>query len=420
MQVAYNLKYRKANFYNRIILQKEGEIVIQEDGFRLKGKGASDQGEFIYFSDIKELYLRTTSVAFVTFAKEKYTLCEAGSLFNDFVNDFFRVRNNFLIEALFMKQGEHVSDFDGYFERYNRFGNLISKGHAQLKLFEESLVVAPQTLNAFSVHFHFINFHEFDDLDYKLKISMVDGSVVHISQLGNSYEDFEEAMNKVLGEMYERLVHDMKDLLYSGNAEALLKIINLMKGGRSVQLKKAHKIDDDIYHKILETGFLNEAANGRFDFFKNAAGPNFEENLHVGIARPDKNAEKFVPWILWTDPEKNIVAFTFMPPIIDGKSDSTAKKSDFYFFKIIIEHGDPHEKVKDKILEIEQALLLLHFDTMPIYEESRAIRKTKFKYAIRKLPFLRILRKSFIGRLRWDHDNSPESGLNKILASAKI
>lgn len=420
MQVSYNLKYRKANFYNRIILQKEGEIVLQEDGFRLKGKGASDQGEFIHFSDIKELYLRTTSIAFVTFSKEKYTLCDAGSLFDDFVSDFFRIRNNFLADALFMKQGDHVADFEGHFERYNRFSKLIAKGHTEISIYEESLVIIPQKLNAFPVHFHFINFHEFDELDYKLKITMDDGSQVIISQLGNVYDDFESTFNRVLSAMYERLVYDLKDLLYSGNAEALLKIINLMKGGRAVQLKKAHKIDDEIYGKILGTGFLNEAANGKFDFLKNVAGVNFEENLHVGIARPDKNIEKFIPWVLWTDPDKNIVAFTFMPALMDDKADLVSPKADIYFFKIIMERGDPYDKIKDKILEIEQTLLLLHFDTMPIYGESREIRRTKFKYAIRKLPFLRILRKSFIGKLCGDKKNTWEKDLTNILAAAKI
>jgi hypothetical protein len=420
MQVAYNLKYRKANFYNRIILQKEGEIVLKEDGFTLKGKGATDQGEFIHFSDIKEFYLRTTSIAFVTFAKEKYTLCDAGSLFDDLVIDFFKVRNNFLSKALFMRQGEHVSDTEAHYERYNRFGKLTSKGRAKISLHEESIVILPEKRNSFAVHFHFINFHEFDELDYQFKVMLGDGSQVVISQLGNDYEDFENAVNKVLGEMYERLVHDFKDLLYSANAEALLKIINLMKGGRAVQLKKLLKIDNDIYDKILETGFLNEACNDRFDFFKKMAGPNFEENLHVGIARPNKNEERFIPWIMWADPSKNIVAFTFMPPLWGDEANDKAPKADIYFFKIIMERGNPNEKIADKLLEIEQTLLLLHFETKPIYGESREIRKTKFKYAIRKLPFLRILRKSLIGKLSGHKPENWEKELNKILAIAKL
>ncbi|MFH1720551.1 MAG: hypothetical protein ABH856_03025 [Patescibacteria group bacterium] len=420
MQVSYNLKYRKANFHNKILLQKEGEIILQEDGFRLKGKGATDQGEFINFSDIKELYLRTTSLAFTTFAKEKYTLCDAGSLFEDFVIDFFKIRNSFLSRALFMRQGEFIADYDGYFERVNRFGKLIGKGRTSIKLHEDSLVIVPQKLNAFPVHFHFVSSHEFDELDYNLKLVCDDGSTVHISQLGDMYENFEEDFNKALGAMYERIVHDLKDLLYSGNTEALLKIINLMKGGRAVQLKKAHKIDGEIYQKILDTGFLNEAANGRFDFLKNTAGANFEENLYVGIGKPDKNQERFVPWVMWADPMKNIVAFTFMPSLNGDTPDLNVPKADMYFFKIIMERGNPGDKVKDKVLEVEQALLLLHFNTKPLYEDRREIRKTEFKYAIRKLPFLRILRKSFIGKLEARKIESWGKDLEKILAAAKI
>ncbi len=50
----YNLKYTKFSQYQKVLLEKEGEIVISKDGFQLKGKGAGDIGETISFADIKE------------------------------------------------------------------------------------------------------------------------------------------------------------------------------------------------------------------------------------------------------------------------------------------------------------------------------------------------------------------------------
>ena len=59
MEVSYNLRYQKSNFSNRTILDKEGEIIIYAKGFRLKGKGATDTGELLNFSEIKEFSTRT-------------------------------------------------------------------------------------------------------------------------------------------------------------------------------------------------------------------------------------------------------------------------------------------------------------------------------------------------------------------------
>ena len=63
-----------------------------------------------------------------------------------------------------------------------------------------------------------------------------------------------------------------------------------------------------------------------------------------------------------------------------------------------MEKGFPSDKVGDKVLEIEQTLVNLHFAKDPCYKDKRELKNSPYKYAIRKLPYLRILRKSFSGR----------------------
>lgn len=62
-----------------------------------------------------------------------------------------------------------------------------------------------------------------------------------------------------------------------------------------------------------------------------------------------------------------------------------------------MEQGNPADKVEDKIMEIDQALVNLHFAKDPCYKDKRDLRHSPYQYAIRKLPYLRILRKSFAG-----------------------
>ncbi|MFH1284808.1 MAG: hypothetical protein ABIH78_04460, partial [Candidatus Peregrinibacteria bacterium] len=106
MEVSYNLRYQKSSFSNKVLLDKEGEVVIYGKGFRLKGKGASDKGELINFSEVKEFYHRNEKIFFITFAKEKYAMLDAGTLFEHLLGDLYRARNEFLMDALFMKGGK--------------------------------------------------------------------------------------------------------------------------------------------------------------------------------------------------------------------------------------------------------------------------------------------------------------------------
>ena len=92
MEIAYNLKYQKSSFRGRMLLEKEGEIIIYAKGFRLRGKGAGDKGEVVNFSEIKEFYFRNEKVIFVTFLKEKFVLSDVGTQFDQLIADLFKAR----------------------------------------------------------------------------------------------------------------------------------------------------------------------------------------------------------------------------------------------------------------------------------------------------------------------------------------
>src|SRR6056297_2406627 len=125
MEISYNVRYQKLNFSNKPLLDKEGEVVIYAKGFRLKGKGAKDKGELFNFSEIKEFYYRHEKIFFITFTKEKYVLSDSGTLFDQLLVDMYKARNEFLLDALFMRGGKLKAEFEGGFDRLSKFGKLI-------------------------------------------------------------------------------------------------------------------------------------------------------------------------------------------------------------------------------------------------------------------------------------------------------
>ena len=406
MQVSYNLKYRKSNFSNKILIEKEGEVIIYDKGFRLKGKGAQDKGEFINYSDIKEFYYRGDRLLFITFAKAKYTLSGAGALFDEFLSTIYKTRNDFLVEALFMKQGRLKAEYDCNFERFSKFSKPINKGKAKIRLYEGSIVLIPENQDAFGLNFNFVNFHEFDEMEYMLKVTMDDGSRVEVSQLGNDFEMFEETVNELLGGMYETLVNtDLKRVFYEFDAGTLLKLAYKIRAGKSVAFKDVEKIDKELADRMMGVFFDDESAREKFSLFDEMTD---EYSRYFGIAKDPIVKEGYLRWVMYAVPEYNIVAFSILPrynpDLREDEKPEVAKQPlhDTYFFKIIMEKGLPSEKVGDKVLEIEQTLVNLHFAKDPCYKDKRELRNSPYKYAIRKLPFLRILRKSYCGRAASD------------------
>lgn len=414
-------------------MDKEGEVVIYSKGFRLKGKGATDKGELISFAEIKEFYYRNEKIIFITFNKEKYILSQSGTLFEQLILDIYRARNEFLMDALFMKGGKLKAEFEGDFQRLSKFGKLINKGHAKLKLFERSLVIVPEDQDAFSVHYDFVSFHEFDDMEYSFKLVTDGGGTIMISKLGNDFEFFQERLDELLGGMYERLINEvLKEAFAHFHAATLLKLAYKMKGGKAVSYKEIAKIDKDLASEIEQFVFSDEAFKQKVQVLRDMTD---EYNIYYGIAEDSAVKGSFVRWVMFCIPEKNIVAFSILPRwqqagvAVAGNNGKVAagadganpaQKHEMLFFKIIMEQGRPAEKVEDKVREIDHALVILNFVKDPCYKDKRELKHSPYQYAIRKMPFLRILRKSFVGKVAASEVDDWQKQTKNLLERSEI
>lgn len=415
MEISYNLRYQKSNFSNKVILDKEGEVIIYSKGFRLKGKGAADKGELINFSEIKEFYQRNEKIFFITFTKDKYTLADAGTLFDNLLSDIYKSRNEFLMDALFMKVGKLKAEYEGSFQRISKFAKLINKGNGKLRLYEGSLVIIPVKQDAFSIHFNFVNFYEFDEDEYTLKIVMDDGTTIVVAQLGNDFEFFHEKMDALLGGMYETIVNDvLKQAFVQFHAATLLKLAYKMKCGKAVSLKDIQKMDKELAVEVENFIFQDEILKKKMKVLRDMVD---EYNVYYGIARDDAAKDSFIRWVMYAIPSKNVAAFCILPR---WKQAGPPERHDTYFYKIIMEQGTPADKLEDKIMEIDQALVNLHFAKDPCYKDKRDLRHSPYQYAIRKLPYLRILRKSFIGAVSAQEVDEWQKQAKEVLKNAEI
>ena len=396
MALTYSLRFKKLNFYNKVILEKEGEIVIDRQSFRLKGKGAQDQGEVIYFGDMKDFHVKEDLLMFSTYSKEKFALSDFSNLFDMFVKDFMRVRNEYFAETLFMKVGMMIHEYEGSVEVENSYGKIIPKGRSRIQFYEGSIVIIPETRDCFPIYLRLMKNHEFDEDDFMLHLSLEDGRNIHISQLGTSFSEVRETMESLMGKMYEKVLNALNEFLPGFDAATVLKLVYLLKGGRFVTLKALKKIHEELPEKVEEFVFKdNPEMYEKAQFLRKQGGnENFYLSLSVGKSR--KGGEIFLrTWFLQALPEKNVVAM--------GRT-SGANDSTVHFFRIIMQQGDPKEKLAAKLLEIDQAMIIFRYDFSVVYKDRRDLRKSKYRTALKKISFLRLLRKSYLA-----HSNTKES-----------
>jgi hypothetical protein len=395
------MKYTKFNAVGKVLLEKEGEILIENDSFVLKGKGATDIGETFSFADIKEWRAKKEEFVFTTVSKEKFILSKFAGLFDDFIKDFVKARNEFLIKALFMDDGEYLNEFDADFEIFSKYDKSLSKGSGVLRLFEKSIVIVPHLRDAFCISLNFLKRVDIDDEFYEITLFLDQGFKIHFTRLGNVYDEFKEKLLEIQQVMYTKTVDEMKDILYEFDTSTFIKLAVEMKRGKAVNEKVLDKIDKELVPKMKEVILHDELAQKHFDYFSKIIA---SEEIYYGIS-PDPPAHQpngkevgQSSWFFVGLPEKNCVVAV----ITNGGYRGT------YFFKIIMEKGDPFEKVGEKLLEINQALLKLKFVTTPFYKDKRELKTSIYRFALRKLPYLRLLRRSFIGRitpfneLEWD------------------
>lgn len=412
MSLSYNLRFRRMSPAGRVTLEKEGELVLYDKGFRLRGKGANDQGGVVSFSDIKELVVDDGRIMVHTFLKENFELSGIGSSFDQLVRDLYKVQNDFLVDALFLKQGKLISEFDAYFEQSNAAERDLGKGRAIVRLYDESVVIIPNEHDAFSLSIHFMTQQEFDDDEYCVKITMENGIVVMLSQFGSNYEDFQEQFYATMSQMYQSVINQLEYQFIEFNKEQLVKLAHLMRKGKAARMKEIAKIDKELAKKVEECIFKDEM------FVKTIAPLRAkvdDEHLFIGLSVADGKKEIYKFIIIFALPSDNVMACT-----LGAYEKDIRKVQDSYFFRIVMEHGVAEDFVAQKVFEINQAYLLLNFVPDPFYKDKRELKNSIYKLAIRKLSYLRSLRASFLGRCPSILPELFTRNFDKVVAKSRV
>lgn len=412
MALSYAVKFKKLNFSGKVMVEKEGEVVFDRKYLRLKGKGANDHGEIVNFTDIKEVSLDKDEFVFNTFAKEKFVLSRFGGSMENFLEDFYKIKNEFFAENLFMKRGMLMGQFDCMVEVTGQFNKSVNKGKCVMQFFEESIIFFPKLADVFVIHLSFMKHHNFDEDEYVLQIETDSGAKVNVSKLGSNFEDAQSTLEGCLEKMYQRVLNQLNSVLTGFSLPVLLKLAYMIRDGRAVLVNALKKVDAALPVKVMELAFANNPElEKKIQFLRSL---DKDEQFYVGFSLqniPDTRDVKVRSWFLCALPTLN----TLVMGIGNNPADTR-----LFFFRIVMEQGMASEKVEGKVLEVNQCMVIFDYDLSPLLKDKNELRKTRYRVAILRMAFLRLFRRSFLGISQANDLDKFKTEANKLFTQAGI
>jgi hypothetical protein len=306
-----------------------------------------------------------------------------------------------------------IKEFDGSAEIINSFGKSVNKGKSRIQFYEGSIVIIPEMRDCFAVYLDFLKSHDFDEDEYLLKLELDNGTIVNITKLGTYFEDCRDTMEALMGQMYEKIINNFAEFLPGFDPATLLKVANKVKDGKGAQFNSLKKIHDDLPSKLLELAVQgNPEFEDKIKFLRSLSG---DENFYLGFNfhSRDRRETAVKSLFMFALPEKNTI-------VLGVLSNPPLQEKYFYFFRIVMQQGNAQERLAAKILELNQCMVLFKFDLGPLYRDRRELNKSRYRTAVKRLSFLRLIRKSYLGRLGGGDLNTFKNEVDKIFTKALL
>jgi len=239
--------------------------------------------------------------------------------------------------------------------------------------------------------------------------------------MGGRFEELKSDIERLIEEMYQRTAEMLKEYFPKGVSEwTILQLSRVLKQGKATKKSEIEEISPDLWGVLPRIIFKrpdeessqepDEERKAAFDYLLSLAGP---ENTYIGIRESFTSSEeelKPIFWFLVAFPKENAIA-----------SEVTNEEGHATYFFRIKEDGKPSpDDVKRKVKEINRSMQALNFRRDVIRASDDEIKSDKFsryRVALRKLPYLNRIRQDFIDRAIHTSEESWRKEVQKILKS---
>ncbi len=403
------------------------------------------------YVDILEVLDHDYQVDLLLGSRQELNLSGLGYQYEDFVFQLCKLRNELLLKYLLMEEPRAQASFEAHFHWFNAGGKLNQTGDCEVRLYETALVVLPRKGEPVRVPYCYIS--QINKADYKLEVASEFGERFVFSMLGEKFDPLAKGLSDAFNRMLLRSQETVKELVPEADPAAVRKLAALLKDGRAAKKRDIDVVSSDFWRRLTKS--IKEADMGaEFDFLDSMA---LRDQVCVGVKRGlmgSLTGSYF--WLLFplcdskTGKLSNAVALETFSASKDtaqnqedeasgeagsgedaaeqgaAGGDVSASGRATYFFRIRsrqsgapVQEAEANRELEAFIGNVNRCMVDINFRRAPIYLTDEALDSSKYaqyRYAVAKMPSLKLLRALFIGRVVHSSFDQWRSDVASLLA----
>jgi hypothetical protein len=268
--------------------------------------------------------------------------------------------------------------------------------------------------------------------DYKLGVASEFGEKMEFAMLGEKFDPLGKALSDAYNKMMIRTQENIKELIPDADPTTVRKLASLMKDGRASKRKDIEQLSPDFWRRLTKR-IEKAGISIEYEFLDSHAS---RDQVCVGLKRGLMgDLTGSYTWLLVPLRDAGsgrlsnaiaLEAFTIQNSS-QGKEDQTSVTAGAtYFFRVIGRKEYTQSRDEDLIMELEnfikninRCMIDINFRREPIFLSEDQLENTKFiqyRFAIAKMPSLRILRGLFIGRVIHSSPDQWKNDVTSLLA----
>ena len=385
-------------------------------------------------------------------SKEKLSLWGLGYQYEDFLFKLYKLRNELMLKYLLMEESLLQAGFEAQYTKLDPNGQTNQTGNSEIRLYDSAIVVLPQKNEPIRLPYCYIT--NVTKQDYKLTITIDSLEKMEFTQLGQNFDRLAKALSDAINKMILRTQENIKELIPEATPFTINKLASLMKDGQAAKRKEIELQSQDFWRrlekKIDEAGITRE-----YEFLNSLA---IKDQVCVGIKRGLMGdlAGTYI-WLMFpilnpgTNRLSNTIAIEAFETqdnagenkkqrssenVVTETEEETSQNLDegkkpaaagaTYFFRTMGRREYAQTKDEELIIELEnfaksinRAMIDVNFRREPIFLSADQLDSTKYvqyRFAIARMPSLRMLRSLFIGRVIHSSPEQWKSNVASLLA----
>ena len=407
-----------------------------------------DSGDPVAFDlgDIDVFVPSDYELVLTLYTGSKILFRQFGKTFQNLVHDLLEAYRARLVRCLLLEDLEEVARFDGTagLETSNPDHHSFA-GSAEFRLYKSNLAVLPLDATGFQWRLADIDSVRLDDGSYTVNLESL-GERLIAGKMAKRTREFSERVTEGIRQTNEQAARTIREIFPFLSPDQFQRAARLMKEGRAAPLAALAAIHPRIEPALVEN-ILDPPLRPYFEVLKKLAA-NGGTFTGFKVMRADEGAAADAPSearaaeteAAEAEPEPPVLHWFFFPMAAKAGEQSLANLVAWeatsktgratYFFRLVPPNRAGELQIASQaravteaaVRQLNSALVLLNFRREPIYlaDDSLEMQPKFHRYLIaaRKIPELRRLRASFLGRAIHGSLESWQEQVNKILAMA--